>query len=196
MRGWILVTAALVIGLATGYLLLSTPQGGMESMDQASPDGIQIALYIYKNGELVYYDPNDPPTKNFMIYIANVLAGKDLAGNGVDINGNQKAVYDVTGYGYIFASASTTSYLYTMYSLPDSRWEAQIQSGDVVFLDANKTLVIAGNVIFDTNTTIQSVGLYSSLYYGTFLMLYDVLSSPVQVNTGDALTIVYRITAP
>ena len=87
-----------------------------------------------------------------------------------------------------------------MSALPASYAAAQISSGGVTYDDASKSVTFSASINIAQNATIYGTGLYTQLYTPTgafnFLLFYDPLSTPINVTTGDVVTVVYKIVVP
>lgn len=180
----LIIVALLFIGVGASY------KTGYNGVDERYPGTLHIETYIYKNGRLVLYDPDDPPVKQFLVHIARGLAGSVLFESRYDL------------YGTIFITNDNIQYSYTLSAIPANRWEAQITQ--VNYIDQNHAVEVSATITYDGSSPINitAYGLYINLHdkYGTTiytdLVFYDVLDTPIQLNPGDSVTIVYKVSVP
>ena len=194
----LLAIALLAIVGLSGFLAGHQYANNSQALDNA----MHVELYLYKNGQLVYYDPDDPATYQFTALIAEFIAG-DLVTVGKDTGGSSYAGISDTGQpGYVFVSYSQSyTYNYNMYGLPASYDSGQISTGGVSFDNTTKSVTFSATVNIQQNATIYGVGLYTALKNGNgaivdFVLFYDPLSNPITVHSGDVVTVVYKITVP
>jgi hypothetical protein len=193
-----IVAALAAPSLAGGYLL-GQNAGGPDT--NGLEHAMRVSVYIYKNGELVYYDPDDPATKQLTQLIAELIAGNIVGGIHCIGGGTMDKIYSSNHPGYVFVSYDNTPYSYTMYNLPNNYESASISTGGVTFNDSEKSVTFSASINIQTGGNITAVGLYTELRPDAYtdcliLLFYDVLSAPIQVQAGDVVTVVYKIVAP
>lgn len=180
----LIVMALLFIGTSTSYYT---------SVNERYPGTLRIETYIYKNGKLVYYDPDDPPVRQFMVFLSHGLVGTTADNSYVDF----------LGHGVIFITSDNIEYSYSLSTIPANRWEAQVSQ--LVYRDQEHAVVVSATIIYDGGgpVNITAYGLYThyksasfSYSYSDKLVFYDVLQQPLQVNNGDAVTVVYKVSIP
>lgn len=170
---------------------------------------IRIELYIYKNNQLIYYDPNDPAVNNLLGLIAELVAGnvlnqnnniaKDSGGSGLNYIDNT----DRAGLMFLNFDSGYT-YSKNLYLLPQDIETGYISGGGVSFDENSKTVTLSASINIQSNATIYGVGLYTILQTNNgialsnrnYLLFYDPLSTPINVTAGDVITVVYKISAP
>ena len=194
----LLVIVALA-GFTAGHYMQNTVTDAGNQLEHA----MRVELYVYKNGELVYYDPDDPATKQFTMLLAEIIAG-DVVSGFTDTSGVARTyIGNSNRPGYVFVSYDPTyTYSYGMSSLPSSYEEGQISSGAITFNDAEKSVTLSASINIQIGGNITGVGLYSDIYADgntyvrSFLLFYDPLDQPISVQSGDVITIVYKIVVP
>ncbi|BBC20959.1 hypothetical protein [Aeropyrum globular virus 1] len=205
-----MLTLVLLAGFLGGYHL--APQQDIEVTLQQGPRALQAELYIYKNGELIHYDPDDPSTQNFVVAVASLLAGdliyydtNNIYPDMVDITGAKIDRIDGTFYpAYIFINYdSAYTYNYTMYLLPGAYDFAEVGTGGLQFDSSTKSFILSASIVATQSGTVYGVGVYSRLSINSSnatkdaLMLYDDLgANAFAVNANDVVTVVYKITLP
>lgn len=158
-------------------------------------NALRVELYLYRNGELVYYDPDDPATKWFLMNIVEFMAGDINSGMRNTNGGTYDYFVQVNKPGYVFVSYDTNyNYTYTMYALPASYESGQISSGGISYDDAGKAVTLSASINIQVGGNITGVGLYGG--YGPTLFFYDPLPTPLSVSPGDVVTVVYKIVVP
>ena len=205
----VLAALAVIIAALAGYMLgniMATPDYYIGDYEG---NVLRVELYVYRNGELIYYDPDDPATNNFLALLEALLDNDDdaddnvVARDGLTDNLEAWAVYmrDL-GRAIVMVSNGTATFSRTMSDLPGTIWlnwaTATIQ---------NNELVISGTITIDASTNITYVGL-AMWHAGTedtatlgqasneILLFADELSSPISVKAGDVVTVVYKIVVP
>ena len=173
---------------------------------------IKVGLRIYKNGELVYYNPNDPISYEWMKLIVNYLFG--CIGMG--------CAYTITA-----TDGMTLLGLETMYGTPynpqpaiaigngttpaspeDYRLERQIAvyklySEDVVVNDTGTSYDIYFRHVFtfqeSINVSEAGLLLYARVlgsdtkYYWKYILIARDTFSPITVSAGEAIAVEYVV---
>ena len=196
---------ALIISLVIASFLAGWHLGQPNYMlGEYEGRGIQVQLEVYKNGELVFIDYDDPATKQFTQLIAELIAGDQVSGI-LTIDGiSTSNIGQSSRPGYVFISYDNVNYTYTMNTLPANIETGQIGSGAVTFDDNQKSVTLSAVINIQLGGNITAVGLYTklSMYTGSsaadrnILLFYDPLPTPVSVQAGDVVTIVYKIVVP
>ncbi len=195
-----LLVPIILVSFLGGYLA-GRPDYYMASNEG---QGIRVELYLYRNGELVYYDPDDPATKQFTQLIAELIAGDQVSGI-LTVDGiSTSNIAQSSRPGYVFISYDNVNYTYTMNTLPANIEIGQIGSGAVTFDDNQKSVTLSAVINIQLGGNITAVGLYTklSMYTGSsaadrnILLFYDPLPTPINVQAGDVVTVVYRIVVP
>ncbi len=186
------VLALALSGFLAGLQLAPAPEGQYEH-------AMRVELYVYKNGELVYYDPDDPALYGFSKLLAELISG-DVVGNLPNIEASPRNDIIGTGYpGYVFVAFDNTPYNYGMYQMPTDYAEGRIAS--VAFLNETKAVQFSASITINEAKNITGVGIYTEYIAGGgvtrhTLLFYDPLETPIQVNAGDVIAVVYRIVVP
>ncbi len=161
---------------------------------------LQVQLFIYKNNKLVYYDEDDPATKQFLLLIGEIIAG-DLISGFTDTNGAKHVYIDGSNQpAYVFVTDQPQAYVFTMNALPSNHVDGKITQYYVDYEE--KSISFAGSIIINQNTTIRGVGIYSLMKVDgqqtpqQFLLFYDPLQQQINVTAGDVITVVYKISVP
>jgi len=170
---------------------------------------MKVRLRIYKNGELVYEDPNDPISIQWLKLVANVLFGcyyMGCAQTWYDVDGNAHQFID-TEYGgtnpipaLAVGTGTTTSP--SDYKLVNQVAIAQLNSNNVIVSDTGTSYNIKYRYTFDFSAsyTISEAGLL--LYVDVNLLggrtnVYVLVAHDtfpgVSVAPGDTLSIEYEI---
>ena len=170
--------------------------------------GIQVQLEVYKNGKLVYVDHDDPATKNFLLLFGSWLfvVTEGANGNVVKEDGtttNLNLVYDMSTLGSVVVEVSdgAGNFSRTMYVLPGNVYRALVSDSNVVVGD--NFIQVSGSITMTTSTNITWVGLSWVITSeanpqpnNMVLIFADELSTPIQVNANDVITVVYKIVVP
>ncbi len=194
----LLAIALLTIVAISGFLA-----GQQTASNNSLENAMHVELYIYKNNQLIYYDPDDPATKQLAMLIAEIIAG-DINAGIADTAGNvnNDKITDTNKPGYVFVNYdSTYTYSYTLANLPSAYDYGQISTGGLSYDDASKSITLSATVNVNQTGTIYGVGLYTSLFsyengLQNYLLFYDELSTPINVTAGDVVTITYKIVLP
>jgi|GEM_PF-4830215 len=169
---------------------------------------IKISLKIYKNGRLVYYDPDDPPVVQLFRSIAEMLG----ASNYIDSDMSYKGWFTDEPYSFIVLVNSNTLYskglTYSQISSNVIKSDS-IKQQDIGYFvkTGDLVLVLTKSIIINSQTKIYGTGLVLHAreywyYYGEhnayhdLLLLYDYLNTAIDVNVGDVVTVVYEIHLP
>ncbi len=208
-----LLSAALIaviaaLGAVGGYYL-GLGQASQPGYHTAPYDGhaMRVELYVYRNGELVYYDPDDPAVNNMLYLLAEIIAGNVVSGfKSVDgLVANRIANSNYAGTVFLNYDSSYT-YSASMTGLPALYDSGTISSGGVTFDENTRSVLLSASVNVQQNATVYGVGIYTTLQVGTsgsnyvynknFLLFYDQLEMPFNVTSGDVVTVVYKFTFP
>ena len=195
------IAGVLIAIVFVGILSLPNMQQNQPITDNYDGHTMRVELYIYKNNQLVYYDPDDPAVKNFALFIAEIIAGSVTSGF-VSTDGGTFGYIDGSNYdGYVFVSYdSAYSYNYALTNLPANYESGTISEGGVSFDDNEKSITLSASINIQNGGNITGVGIYTYLDVGTynkyFLLFYDDLTQPMQVSPGDVITVVYKIVVP
>ena len=198
-RKYGIVLAAIIIALVAFSIVNTSYPGDRE-------DGVRVQVYVYKNGRLVYYDPNDPATDNFLKLLYWLFAtGSDdnsklVVWNGNNYDPESSTIYQRdTGKGILGISSDNIAFSRDLNKFANYLWT----SGLTISVDYNRmTITISGTINVNSNYTVNFVYLGTLIkeggsYDSTMVLLFaDKLSSPIQLNAGDSVTVVYKITLP
>ena len=194
----LLAAPILVLALLGGFLAGYSTSTGNTS--QALENTMHVELYLYKNGKLVYYDPDDPTTANMLNIFVEMAknAGQFTARDGSTFNGIDT---QLTG-SMVCASNGTATFTRNMHVLPGTEWCSSTPL--TVTINGNE-LIMSGTVNIASTTNITWVGLYlktdsypaSNGFTGRwFLLAADPIDQPIHVNSGDVISIVYKFVFP
>ena len=161
---------------------------------------MRIEIYIYKNGELVYYDPDDPAVTNFLLWLANEM--------GVDTTMTTRsggAYNPDLPYGdfkNVLAAVAdgTGPFARNMYTLPGNNYYTSVAADAITISD--NYIQFSASININANTTITWVGLYGDIDNPTnwdgdeILIFADPLDNPFNVTSGDVITVVYKLVVP
>ena len=204
-----LILIPLVLGLSLGYELGSYMTEERIKVGPYEGQGIRVQVEIYRNGELVYVDYDDPAVDNFLLFLAGVI-DNDVAGILVKdrggLNRNPISYYGAAVVG--ISDDTTSSFNQTLIELPGTNVLLSAVDPTQIAVDtANKTITISGTITIPssfTSFTVGWVGLY--LDYSTDNGLVDgdevlIFADPLGANAftanpGDVITVVYKITVP
>jgi len=197
------VLAAVLAAIVGGYML-----GATQNQQAPQPDNaMHIELYVYKNGRLAYYDPDDPVTTNFLHLLEAILDNDNdeydtvtfMDGSKLDLeDAANTQLYEVGGAGVVLSNAAVT-FDRSMTQMPGEIAVIQVHA-DVV----GSALQFTGTWTSNMTTNITSIGLVWMLDdhksvndpSNTALILVDTLQQPLTVNNGDVVTVVYKIVFP
>ena len=186
-----------ISGFLAGQQLSTTPSNSLEN-------AMHVELYIYKNGKLIYYDPDDPAVVGLLSVLAEVIAS-DVAPAIVADGGatfSKFATGDPDVPGYVFLSEANITFDRNMTNLPANRIDVPISGAQIVNLD---TLSLTATWTANTTVTIYGVGIYAgldeydaatTLLQRNVVLFYDPLAQPITLNPNDVITITYKIIAP
>ncbi|ALL01952.1 hypothetical protein Pyrde_1909 [Pyrodictium delaneyi] len=168
-------------------------------------------LKVYKNGELVYMKVGDPPLENWAKVLAAILTnqGQTLItsdgggvtlnhGDGLDALVGRSDNGALTAPPVVVAGQLSSELTYNTYWF-DEAYTAPITTLGTGWQEnmGEYVIKIKGTVTFDSNTTINVVGLairpVVDTYQRTVLVFADKLPEPIDVSSTDSLTIVYEI---
>jgi len=168
---------------------------------------MKVRLRIYKNGELVYEDPNDPISIQWLKLVANVLFGcyyMGCAQTWYDTNHNEYQFIDTEAHGInpipALAVGTGTTASPSDYKLVNQVTIAQLNSNNVIVSDTGTSYNIKYRYTFDFSAsyTISETGLLlyvlvvpqrTKVYV---LVAHDTFPG-VSVAPGDTLSIEYEI---
>lgn len=201
VASYILLLLVAATGFLAGYQAGAPDLGGYEGQ------GIRVELYVYKNGELVYYDPDDPATENLGYIIAELIAPTQ----GWGIKSTDGLTYNFIDTGYnverdgaiVVSNYTSTSFDRAMYALQSVVYTAT-PSVSVAYDNNGVYVTISASFTADKSINVTWVGLYanwdsSSSSGGVdkyFMLFADPVNPPVQLNSGDTITIIYKIILP
>ncbi len=205
-----LMVLAVLAGLLTGHSVapLLAPQ---PTLQPAAPNdnAIRVELKIYKNGELVYYDPDDPATANFLRVISmffKIIPYYVQLRNGTWFAFESSSVF-LSSFGktIIAVSDGSSPFSRTMIDLPwTKKIYAYVDDAQITLDSIETILTIIGTISINTVMNITYTGLFIEYAEGDpyttsgdeILVFADPLSKPIQANVGDLIIVVYRIVAP
>ncbi len=184
-----------------------------DSSERYNKIGLKIILKIYKNGHIVYKD-NDPPVIGLFNIIAENLGGNDYtftdsgASNTIIYinypsqwlsSGYDTSIGLVTsdlGYSKSIGWGSISSSLVRSSKISYQDIHTYSTNGDLVLIITKSiTMTNSANVYAVTYISAVDYQYYSS-YFSRIVVLYDYLSSPISVSSGDVVTVVYEIHLP
>jgi len=161
-------------------------------------NAMRVEVWIYRNGELVYYDPDDPAVNNAVYFLAALFMANPpdvtaLGGAVIDPEAND--YYQFGEPGFILVSNDTSTFSRSMTTF--QYYEMATFTDDAVALGANY-IQISGSltVAADMNITYVGLGTYVRPTVYPILLFADQLSQPIQVAAGDVVTVVYKIVLP
>ncbi len=200
-RRLLLAPVLLLVALA-GFTAGLHTQNSTDAAGQLE-HAMHVELMVYRNGELVYYDPDDPATIGFLQVLAEVIAS-DIA-PAISASGGATLTKFATGDpvypGKMFVTTTNTAYSRDMVDLPTNRIDASISEAKII----NNSVIFTASFTVDSNITIYGVGMYASLDSITgstsgsrydVLLFYDPLAQSLSVASGDVITVVYKIVVP
>ncbi len=197
--------------IAAGIASQRVLDGAIDSLGKSIE--ITPVLRIYRDGTLVYEKIGDPPTENLARILAVILTPSQqqlitLDNHGVTLNhGDQRDALVGQSYyprvasagplvlaGYLLGPALPTVHNFTVVG------EAPATVLYIGWSDEGFTefiIKIKGTIAFNTNTTINTVGLaIQPVVDGArrkILVFVDKLPQPISVTNTDSLTVVYEI---
>ncbi|MCE4619001.1 MAG: hypothetical protein F7C37_06125 [Desulfurococcales archaeon] len=198
----IIAAIAFSLGFSAGINTNNT------TLNMADRGSFHVELYVYKNNQLMYHDPDDPAVQNLLaIFEAMLDNDNDDQDNIIQMNGQTFDLQSSTTYwkdfgrAVVLVSNSTAAFSRTMYSLGGNTLWA---FGSAAF-DGNNAVLVHGSIQVTADMNITWVGLAIHLYYDSdtapgahpnALLFADKLDSPIAVHNGDVVTIVYKIVVP
>lgn len=205
-----LLALGILILVGISGFLAGTHYGQTVNMASSYQHVMRVELYLYKNGKLVYYDPDDPTLKNFLGFLEAVTDNDNNVDDDVTrIDGTlldlESASTGLNNFGravVMVSDGTGVSFSRTMYNLPGNVYKAIASST----IQNDNTLIISGTVTVSNNASITWVGLgtYMAGAEDTItpdntyvvLLFADQLSTPISVGAGDVVTVVYKIVFP
>ena len=189
------------IPLLAAIALAAGLGGYMAGQNQTADHAMRVEVYVYKNGELVYHDPDDPATDNFINIIYSIASGPQTM---TKTDGTTFSGVDTLRYGSRVAvsNGAITAFTREMYALPGTVWYS---ASPLTIQKNSNELIMSGTVTVDTATNITWVGLEFLTDPGTtvdtttgywILVFADPLDQPIHVQQGDVITVVYKIVFP
>ena len=184
-------------------------QGPWATRENSEYNGIRVELYVFRNGELVYHDPDDPAVENLGRIIAELVAPTQgwsiKASDGTLYNFIDTAEYADRDGIIIISDDIQSTFNRTMYAVPEGTQTYSATPSVSVTYDENGVYVtISASFTVSSPMNITWTGLYASwdtsLTSGGadkyFLLFADKIDPPVQVNPSDTITVVYKIVLP
>jgi len=208
MRGEILVALLLIslmfLGVYTGLLMKPKETKG----------GISVTLVVrqYRNGNLIkeVVDRKDPFTNNFVqiLYATMYNRGDQKTYTMKDISGTSRSLYIsysgtynplfATG-NYIYIGDGTASFSINDYKLSGTNiLKATSSTPSESTANPKINYTISASFSLSSAMTISEIG-YSRILrdsggsYYEFLLMRDVLSTPISALAGDTVTVTYII---
>ena len=213
-----LLAAIAAVSVAGAYWAALARPGTSLEAPRAPGGGLHAELYVYKNGELVYYDPDDPATDN-LAYVMLALLDNSYDGpkKAVALDGTThwwdefvEDFYGVVLFGQLASFSRSLHNLDTVYakSIVDEVNSYVDSEGYHIVVGASWTVpTTAGQ-----NYTITGVALAISAAWDEnnqhgqptspgsdsqiAILFADVLSQPVTLQPGDTIHVRYVITLP
>jgi|GEM_PF-4927074 len=152
-------------------------------------------LYIYKNGKLIYYDPDDPPVNNFPYLLTAFFTGSpNNPFTAHDTQGNNKKVVETSsGTPLIYLLTSNIQFIPDLYNIPsDNAINRTIDSNN--YLVDENTFTIYASISY-TNTGSDNITLYGSAYACCNIIYFmDNWDTPITLETNDTITVQYVFT--
>jgi len=211
-RRLLAIPIVILVGLAMGLAY-------WQAQPAQQAQAVRVSLYIYKNGELTYYDPDDPATENLAKMLLLMLDDSYSATfKPVDMNGQSYSGYyenydDLKGV-IVFGNdptasrgSYTLSQVYYM-TLPDEYDYISNQTGVYIIVGGTWTVPATAT----QNYTLATVALGTGNVEGspgdgtgrasdpgkggTILLFIDQLSQPIEVHPGDTVHVRYVISFP
>jgi len=123
--------APLLVALVAATGFLAGYQIGQPDYVIGEYDGnaMRVEVYLYKNGELVYYDPDDPATTNFLALLEAVLEGTNDAEDNVirmdgttyDLEYHITTTFRDSGSTWVLVSNESSTFSRTMYTFTSAQ---------------------------------------------------------------------------
>ena len=173
---------------------------------------IKVSLKIYKNGELVYYDPDDPITVHWLWFVADVLLGCFYMGCAQPFKAESGATYKYADFDYhstnpipiLAIGNGTTPASPSDYKLESQLMSQQLDSGSVIVNDTGTSYVIAYRYTFalSQDANISEAGLLikgefcgtaTSCSYNTLLVARDTFT-PISLAANESISVEYVVT--
>jgi len=207
----LLCILAVLSGWYLGNILKNTNEQGREGVVS-----VDVIVRHYRNGTLLseQVKKGDPFTKNFAMLMYSLV---DLDGyrcvSAVDTGGTSRSLcydysYSSSSYGernYPYAAGTaigigtgTGAFSVNDYTLTNPIW-ATVSSPTVSIVGNKANITVSASFSLSAARTISEVGLKSTYEYGAgdgtagFLLLRDVLSTPISAVAGDTVTVTYII---
>lgn len=156
-------------------------------------------LYIYKNGKLIYYDPDDPPVNNFPILLISMLAGsQNNPYNAKKTDGSTFKDAEKTsstgGSPHLYFIAYDFEYDPNMNQVPCGSSPC---NNTHVAVDLNPDYT--NNKLYITATFTYNDSTANITYYGVALVtdsinimwFIDKFNTPITMHANDTITIEY-----
>jgi len=210
--------SGLVAGIVIALVLLNVgaPAAQPQPSELGASMGVKLVIEIHRADGTTekYVKEGDLILENFAKTLVTMFSGKNDPDNEdkkTEVSGT--TIEDVSiGTGMFGCSGairlgngSITSPSLTDYKLANEIVKFCVEDADITVNGNNMTVDVFGSYTFDAAATITEVGLsyydYSStsdpaLLLGdgyNVLVFHDVLSSPINVNSGDGITVHYYI---
>jgi len=199
----LLCILAVLSGWYLGNILKNTNEQGREGVVS-----VDVIVRHYRNGTLLseQVKKGDPFTKNFAMLIYSLV---DLSGSRsvslVDVGGvSRSCPYGTTGTSYpagtgtsIGIGTNTVAFSVNDYALSNSIWST-VSNPTVSRVGNKANITVSASFSLSVGMTIGEVGLKSAFYNSDgytreFLLLRDVLSTPISAAAGDTVTVTYII---
>jgi len=181
----------------------------IEYLTEALKNSVKASLKIYKNGELVYYNPNDPITKHWAGLLVNTFLGCHALGcyQTVVFKEGTSGAYRLGTTDVIEVKLAigngTTPASFEDYTLENEIASVELTSADIAVIETEASFEVYLRYAFpiDTDVNISEAGVYlyardwerldkGILAWYHLLIVRDTFT-PIAATAGDSIAVEY-----